>query len=105
MEFIRALLRGTRFVKQNRTETIPIMQRYLKVTPREAAQTYDFAAGYFTEVGLILDRLVALSVRRAKDAGKSASDSALRQVADWSVIREIMDERRKMPPWLKQYDP
>ena len=105
MEFIRALLRGTRFVKQNRTETIPIMQRHLKVTAREAAQTYDFAAGYFTDDGLILDRLVAPSVRRARDEGQVISESALREVADWSVIREIMDERRKMPPWLKQYDP
>ncbi len=104
-KFVRALLRAARFIKQNRAETIPIMQRHLKVTAREAAQTYDWAAPHFTDDGLILDRLVALSVRRAKDEGKSASDSALRQVADWSVIREIMDERRKIPPWLKQYDP
>jgi hypothetical protein len=33
------------------------------------------------------------------------NDSALSQVADWSVVREIMAERRKIPPWLKQYDP
>ena len=104
-KFIRALLRGTRFIKQHRTETIPIIQRYLKLTAREAAQTYDWAAPYFTDDGLILDRLLALSVRRAKDEGKSANDSALRQVADWSVIREVMAERRKLPPWLKQYDP
>ena len=104
-KFVRALLRAARFIKQNRAETIPIMQRHLKVTAREAAQTYDWAAPHFTDDGLILDRLVALSVRRAKDDGKSASDSALRQVADWSVIREVMDERRKIPPWLKQYAP
>ena len=104
-KFVRAMLRAVRFIKQNRAETIPIMQRYLKVTAREAAQTYDWAAPYFTEDGLILDRLLALSVRRAKDEGQPAKDSELRQVADWSVIREVMDERRKIPPWLKQYDP
>ena len=104
-KFVRAILRAARFIKKNRAETIPMMQRYLKVTSREAAQTYDWAAPYFTDDGLILDRLLALSVRRAKDEGKSASDSALRQVADRSVVREIMAERRKIPPWLKQYDP
>src|SRR5688572_5453370 len=104
-KFVRALLRAARFIKQNRAETIPIMQRYLKVTTSEAAQTYDWAAPHFTDDGLILDRLVALSVWRAKDEGKSASDSSLRQVAYWSVIREVMYERRKIPPWLKQHDP
>ena len=105
MKFIRAVLRGARFIKQNRAETIPIMQRYLKVTSIEAARTYDSAARYFTDDGLILDRLVALSVRRARDEGQAINDSTLGQVADRSVVREIMAERRKLPPWLKQYDP
>ena len=105
MKFIRAVLRGARFIKQNRAETIPIMQRHLKVTAREAAQTYDWAAPYFTEDGLILDRLLALSVRQARDEGQPAKDSELRQVADWSVVKEIMAERRKVPFWLKRYDP
>ena len=104
-KFIRALLRAARFIKQNRAETIPILQRYLKVTAREAAQTYDSAARYFTDDGLILDRLLALSVRRARDEDQPTKDSELRQVADWSIVREIMAERRKIPPWLKQYDP
>jgi hypothetical protein len=52
-----------------------------------------------------MDRLVALSVRRARDEGQAIDDSALRQVADWSIVREITAERRRIPPWLKQYDP
>ena len=104
-KFVRAMLRAARFIKKNRAETIPIMQRYLKVTSGEAAQTYDAAARYFTDDGLILDRLLALSVRRARDEGQAANDSVLSEIADWSILREIMAERRKVPPWLKQYDP
>lgn len=104
-KFVGALLRGARFIKQNRAETIRIIERYLKITPGQAAKSYDLAYRYFTEDGLIADRVLALSVRRAQEEGQLANDSALGQVADWSVIREILAERRKVPFWLKQYDP
>ena len=105
-KFVGALLRGARFIKQNRAETIRIIERYLKITPgQKVAESYDLAYRYFTEDGLIADRVLALSVRRAQEEGQLANDSALGQVADWSVIREILAERRKVPFWLKQYDP
>ena len=104
-KFVRALLRGARFIRRNRAETIRIMQHYLKITAGQAAKTYDSAGRYFTEDGMISDRVLALSVRRAREELQFASDPALGQVADWSLLREILEERRKVPFWLKQYDP
>jgi NitT/TauT family transport system substrate-binding protein len=103
--FIRAMLRGARFIKQNRTETIRIIERYLKITPSQAARSYDSAFRYFTEDGFISDRVLAFAVRRAREEIQFAGDPALSQVADWSIAREISAERRKVPFWLKQYDP
>jgi NitT/TauT family transport system substrate-binding protein len=105
VKFMRALLRGARFITQNRTETVRIMQHYLKITPAQAAKSYEWAYRYFTEDGLIPDRVLALSARRAQEEGQVAKNLALDQVADWSVVREILAERRKVPFWLKQYDP
>jgi NitT/TauT family transport system substrate-binding protein len=104
-KFVRAVLRGARFIKQNRTETIRIIERYLKITPSQAARSYDSAFRYFTEDGFISDRVLALAVRRAREEIQFAGDPALSQVADWSIAREISAERRKVPFWLKQYDP
>ena len=103
--FIRAMLRGSRFIKQNRIETIRIIQRYLQITPSQAARSYDSAFRYFTEDGLISDRVLAFAARRAREELRFAYNPALSQVADWSIAREIMAERRKVPFWLKQYDP
>jgi len=102
--FLRATLRGARFITRNRIDTIRIIQGYLKTTSSLAAKSYDSAVRSFTEDGLVSDRALALSVRRARDAVPLTRDSLLSQVADWSLLREIMAERRKIPFWLKQSD-
>jgi NitT/TauT family transport system substrate-binding protein len=102
--FLRATLRGARFITRNRVDTIRIIQSHLKTTSSLAAKSYHSAIRSFTEDGLVSDRALALSVRRAKDEGPLPSDSLLSQVADWSLLREIMTERRKIPFWLKQSD-
>jgi len=102
--FLRATLRGARFITRNRIDTIRIIQSYLKTTSSLAAKCYDSAVRSFTEDGLVSDRALALSVRRARDEVPFNKDSSLNQVADWSVLREITAERRKIPFWLKQSD-
>jgi ABC-type nitrate/sulfonate/bicarbonate transport system substrate-binding protein len=104
-KFLRAMLRGARFIRQNRSETIQIIERYLKITPLQAAKNYDLAFRYFAEDGLISDRVLAFAVRRAREEPQSAGDPVLGQVADWSMLREIMAERRNIPFWLRRYDP
>src|SRR5919108_1699047 len=98
--FLRATLKGARFVTRNRTDTIRIIQSYLKTTSSLAAKSYDLAVGSFTEDGLVSDRALALSVRRARDEVPFTNDFLLSQAADWSVLREITAERRKIPFWL-----
>lgn len=103
--FIQATLRGARFIKQNRTDTLRMIQRYLELTPSQAARAYDAAVGALTEDGLISDRALALSIRRAREGLPIAVDPKLNQAADWSVLREVLADRRKVPFWLKRYDP
>lgn len=103
--FIRATLRGGRFIKQNHVETVRIIQRYLNMTPPQAAKAYDATVGVFADDGLISDRALALSVQQAREGRGFAGEPVLSQVADWSVLREILAERRKTPWWLRPYDP
>ncbi|HEY2988989.1 MAG TPA: ABC transporter substrate-binding protein, partial [Candidatus Binatia bacterium] len=42
---VRATLRGTRFMKENRAETLAMMTDYLRITPAQAAKAYDAAIG------------------------------------------------------------
>ena len=103
--FLRATLKGARFITRNRTDTIRIIQSYLKTTSSLAAKSYDLAVGSFTEDGLVSDRALALSVRRARDEVPFTNDFLLSQAADWSVLREITAERRKIPFWLRESNP
>ncbi len=104
--FMRATLRGAHFIKQERSQTIQIIAHYLKLTPSQAARSYDQTVGALTRDGLIPDRVLAFSARRAADELRLAAAPPLGQLADWSLLREILAERRKIPPWfrLRPYD-
>ena len=102
---IQATLRGARFIKQKRPETIRIIQSHLRITLSQATKTYDSAIRFFTDDGFVSERAVSLDVRRAKEELQLATDPSLSQVTDWSLLREIKLERNKIPYWLKQYEP
>lgn len=95
--FLRATLRGSRFILHQRADTIRILQHHLKLTSSQAARSYDTARAAFAGDGLVPDRLLAFSVRRAKEKFAGAGAGALNDVADGSLLREILAERRKIP--------
>jgi ABC-type nitrate/sulfonate/bicarbonate transport system substrate-binding protein len=98
---IRATLGGLRFIKQYRLETLRLMQTYLRITPAQAAHTYDVSIRSLTDDGLVSERAIALAMRRAKEEISPVKDPPLSQVADWSLLGEIKLERRKIPSWLR----
>lgn len=102
---IRATLRGARFIKRNRPETVRILRSYLRVTPAQADKAYDASVRSFSEDGFVSDRAVSTEIRRAKEELQIAKDPPLSQVTDWSLLREMNLERRKIPFWLKKYEP
>ncbi len=101
---IRATLRGVHFIKQNRPETLRMMQSYLRITPAQAAHTYDASIRSLTDDGFVSERAIALDMRRAKEELSSVKDPPLSQVADWSLLGEIKLERRKIPSWIRLDD-
>jgi NitT/TauT family transport system substrate-binding protein len=104
-KIIRATLRGTRFIKQNRPETVRIIQSYLRMTAAQAIKTYHASIRSYPDDGLVSDRAVSLDMRRAKEALQMVKDPPLSQMSDWSLLGEIKSEKRKIPYWLKLYEP
>jgi NitT/TauT family transport system substrate-binding protein len=86
---VRATLRGTRFMKENRAETLAMMTDYLRINPTQAAKAYDAAIGSFTEDGYITDKGVTLDVNLTRERLKLAKEIPLSQVVDWSLLKEI----------------
>jgi NitT/TauT family transport system substrate-binding protein len=86
---IRAGVRGARFMKENRAETVQMLSDYLRITPSQAARAYDASINSFTDDGMISDKGVRLDVQLTKERLKITKDIPLDQLVDWSLVREI----------------
>jgi len=86
---VRAGVRGLRFMKQNRNETVQMLSDYLGITPSQSARAYDASINSFTDDGIISDKGVLLDVQLTKERLKLTKDILLSQLVDWSLVREI----------------
>jgi ABC-type nitrate/sulfonate/bicarbonate transport system substrate-binding protein len=86
---IRASLKGTRFMKQNREETLRMLTDYLGITPGQAAKTYDSSIQSFTDDGMVSDKGLALDLQLVRERLKITKDIPLSQVVDWSLLKEV----------------
>lgn len=86
---VRASLRGTRFMRQNRAETVQMLSDYLKISPAQSARAYDASIHSFTDDGVISDKGVLLDVQLTKERLKLTKDIPLSQLVDWSVVKEV----------------
>lgn len=90
---VRAALRGTRFMKQNRAETLQMMSDYLRITSSQSAKAYDASINSFTDDGIISDSGVNLDVQLTKERLKLTQDIPLSRLVDWSLLKEIKEEK------------
>jgi NitT/TauT family transport system substrate-binding protein len=86
---VRATMRGTRYFKQNRNETVLMLADYLHITPAQAAKAYDTSRNSFSDDGMISDKGVNLDVQLTKERLKMTKDIPLSQLVDWSLVKEI----------------
>ena len=86
---VRATVRGTRFMKHNRGETVRMLSDYLRITPAQSAKAYDASINSFTDDGIISDKGVLLDVQLTKERLKLTRDIPLSQLVDWSLVKEI----------------
>lgn len=91
---IRATLKGTRFMKQNRAETLQMMTDYLGIKPSQAASAYDASIGSFADDGFVSDKGLLLDIQLAKERIKMTKEVPLSQVVDWSLLKEIREGGR-----------
>jgi len=92
---VRATLRGTRFMKQNRAETLQMLSDYLRITPSQAAKAYDASINSFADDGIISDRGISLDVQLTKERLKITKEIPLSQLVDWSLLKEIREEKSR----------
>ena len=90
---IRGMLKGIRFMKQNRAETLQMMTDYLGIKPSQAASAYDASIQSFTDDGFVSDRGLMLDIQLARERIKMTKEVPLSQVVDWSLLKEVKEGR------------
>ena len=86
---VRATMRGTRYFKQNRNDTVQMLAEYLRITPAQAAKAYDTSINSFSNDGMISDKGVMLDVQLTKERLKLTKEIPLGQLVDWSLVKEV----------------
>jgi len=91
---VRAMLRGLRFGRERREQTIPIMAQWLNQKPEVASRSYDLIIAGFSLDGTTSDATwQALIDSRVQTIGLPRPAS-LDQVRDFSLAREVQKELR-----------
>jgi NitT/TauT family transport system substrate-binding protein len=90
---IRATLKGVRFMRPNKTETLAIMRDYLKISGDSVEKIYQYALRSLNEDGLVAKKTVDTEIRIAREQFKIKDDIPESKIFDWRFIQAILAKR------------
>jgi NitT/TauT family transport system substrate-binding protein len=86
---VRASVRGLRFMRDNRADTVAIMTDHLGISRDVADTTYDLGIGSFATDGLISDSGLQLLLDTSREAAGRPSSATAAQIADFTIARRV----------------
>jgi NitT/TauT family transport system substrate-binding protein len=90
---VRATLKGVRFLKNNKPETLAIMRDYLKISGDYVEKIYQFAMRSLNEDGLVAKSSLDTEIRLTREQLKIKEEIPESKVAEWKFIKEILAKR------------
>jgi len=90
---IRATLKGVRFLKSNKPETLAIMRDYLKISGDYVEKVYQFAMRSLNEDGLVAKSSMDTEIRLMREQYKIKEEIPESRIAEWKFIKEILAKR------------
>lgn len=89
---LRAGLRGLRYVQDNKTGTVDVIQSWYRVEREIAASTYDLARKSFSANGEVNEKGILLSMEFARTSGKFEKEISPLEIIDFNLLREVKKE-------------
>jgi NitT/TauT family transport system substrate-binding protein len=86
---VRATLKGLRFFKTNKEETLDIVKHHLNISNQYVGRVYDFAMRSLNEKGDVGKKSLATELRLDKETLGLKQEISEKQVADWSFVRAV----------------
>ena len=90
---IRASLKGVRFIRDNKPETLALMRDYLKVSTDAAVKIYDFAMRSLNTDGLVAKNTMDSEIRLAKEQLKLTEEITEDKIMDWRFLKEVLGQK------------
>jgi ABC-type nitrate/sulfonate/bicarbonate transport system substrate-binding protein len=87
---IRAELDALRFVRERRADSIELISRIFKMDRDIAHKSYDFIASFFSRDARIQPEAVKRLMALEKEAGGVKDDVEVSQIADLSLVEEVL---------------
>jgi NitT/TauT family transport system substrate-binding protein len=91
---IRALIKGSRFMRENRDETIQVLSEWAKTDRQSAADYYDATWKTSSPDGSIPEKGLRLVIDDAKSALKIQREVTVSEVADDSLVKEVQRDMK-----------
>lgn len=89
---IKAGIKASRYIRQNREGTLPVMMEWLKIDKDIAATTYESVWKAFSDDGSLPENSLRIAIEEAKRVGKVAREVSFSEVADLSILKETQKE-------------
>jgi NitT/TauT family transport system substrate-binding protein len=90
---IRATLKGVRFLKNNKSESLAIMRDYLHVSAPVAEKIHELSLRSLNTDGLVAPSTLDAEIRVAKEQMKIPDDITGDKLMDWRFIKEVLAEK------------
>ena len=89
---IKAGIKATRYMRQNRESTIQFMTEWSKIDKEMATATYENVLKLFNEDGSVPEKGMLLVIDELKKLGKVEREISLSEVADLSILKDAQKE-------------
>ncbi len=93
MRMIRATLKGVRFMRPSKAETLAIMRDYLKISGDSVEKIYQYALRSLNEDGLVAKKTVDTEIRIAREQFKIKDEIPESKIFDWRFMKEIQAKK------------
>ncbi len=90
---IRATLKGVRFIRDNKAETLALMRDYLNVSADAAVKVHDFAMRSLNADGLVAKNTMDSEIRLAREQLKLTEEISEDKIMDWRFLKEVLGQK------------
>jgi len=90
---IRATLKGVRFLRDNKPETLAIMRDYLKVSPEAAVKIHEFSLRSLNADGGVAKSTMDAEIRLAREQLKLTEEITEDKIMDWRFLKEALAQK------------